>query len=176
MHQLNVKYPILLALFISTVFPFEITKDSLTIAEPRGWSISSGENNILVIARSPSPKATGNDRIPTFVDNFVITKERMNPNKENLFQKDPIFYLKVILYQSTESLDIINEQKHVFGGIHGIYFKGRVSQFGLEIGNVEFFFLRGSNLYGIIFSCLYQDLEKNMPIFMHSMGSLKEKK
>jgi hypothetical protein len=167
-------FAILILLFTMDTFCLLIPGEKISIDIPSNWTTEVSSPPIILISKSQMTESSPKSQY-TFQSNLVVSKQVLTKNQKQLYEKDPAFYLQVVLYQSYPTMSLLRVENKNINGINGIYMQGSVKQSGLDVSNLLFYFILENTLYGIAYSSLSHTFVKNLPTFETSLHSLKNR-
>jgi hypothetical protein len=163
------KILIILLTLINSLFANPLSSEGLRIVTPEGWNYSPAQEPLIGIVREPQSAYSA------FARNVVFTKEPMTASQIEMFQNDPVSYMKIILMQTYNSMQILEARKQVIANYSGAYIVANIAAAGMQISNLQYYFLHNGYMYSVVYSGLAENFQGSMPIFEKSLYSLNKK-
>lgn len=147
-----------------------------SIEPPAGWVNETNMSGVLLISKDPHLTTDASDPdAPPFQNNLVITEEQAGGKKSQLFQRDALFYMQVLLHNMHPEIELQEIRKKTINGFEGVYIVSSLSESGLDVMTLQFYMLHSGRLYGIAFTSLAKDAQKNRSMLEQSLHSIKNK-
>jgi len=148
--------------------------DSLLMDIPGGWNTQKGSAPLVFLARSTTPEPTvPSPDASSFYQNLAVTRQDLSKDLRRVYEKDPVFYLEVVLYTAYANISIFQIQRKTINGISGVYIQASLAANGTIVSNVQFYCLLGSQLYGMAFTGLSSSWQTSSIAFEKSLSTLK---